>query len=195
MKALPVLMVNWRLEKPKPLALPLGYSFRMFRRGEERLWAEIETAAGEFPDLSSALSRFQREFGPYPDEMEQRCVFLLHEGRVIGTATAWYRNSESLGKYGVDSLPEGRLHWVAIHPDFQGRGLARPLVSEAVRLLCGFYDSAYLTSQTTSFKAIKIYLDYGFVPVLTAPGAKEAWRLLARLLPHPLLKNLQRDLR
>lgn len=192
MESLPVLMVNYNLQKPEPLPLPPGFRFRMFRRGEERLWAEIETAADEFPDLQSALSRFQKEFGPHLDEMEQRCIFLTYQERVIGTATAWFRSEESLKKYAVDTLPEGRLHWVAIHPDFQGRRLARPLVVQVIRLLSSYYDSAYLSSRTKSFKAIKIYLDYGFVPVMTAPRAKEAWGLLAQLIQHPLLEDLDR---
>ena len=115
--------------------------------------------------------------------MEKRCHFLVSpEGRSIGTATAWY-NDDFLGER------HGRLHYVAIQSDFQGRGLGKPLVGGASRRLARLHARAYLTSQTTSYIAIKIYLDMGFEPYLDAPYSREAWQLLAEKLGHPRLQE------
>lgn len=101
--------------------------------------------------------------------MEERCFFLETDaGRVIGTATAWHHPSFHGARY-------GRLHWVAIHPEFQGRKLAKPLVGAAMRRLAELHRRAYLTTQTTSWKAVKIYLDFGFEPLAETPR----WRRLA----------------
>ena len=157
--------------------------FKNYKRGDEEVWAEIETSAGEFTDVDSALKRFQSEFGPYLSGMEKRCLFLCTDaGEIIGTAAAWYNREFKDGTY-------GRLHWVAIRPEYQGRGLGRPLVSAAMKRLAEFHQKAYLTSQTTSAAGIKIYLDFGFLPCISTGKCRRAWRLLARELNHPALKE------
>ena len=164
--------------------MPDGYSLRLYRPGDENTWVDIEAAVSEFTgDVERARAHFREEFTPFGDEMEKRCYFLVSpDSRTIGTATAWY-NDVFLGKR------HGRLHYVAIHPDFQGRGLGKPLVSLVCRRLAELHTRAYLTSQTTSYIAIKIYLDMGFEPYLDSPDHREAWRLLAEKLEHPGLRD------
>jgi len=119
--------------------------------------------------VKEALERFEKEFGSYRDEMEERCFFIVHKenGRVIGTATAWYNNDFKGERY-------GRVHWVGIHPDFQGKKLAKPLLAVVMMCLAKHHDKAYLTSQTTSYKAINMYLDFGFAPEITDDEAAKA---------------------
>ena len=52
---------NSNVDKP----LPEGYYFRNFQAGDESIWADIETAAGEFPSKDKALERFMDEFGDW----------------------------------------------------------------------------------------------------------------------------------
>lgn len=182
MERVKVVMVNFNLKQPSVPLLPLGYRIRNFCPGDALLWAEIEAAAGEFESTEEALERFAQEFGPHTDEMQRRCLFLENEaGRAVGTATAWYDNSFKGQRW-------GRLHWVGIHPEYQGQKLARPLVAAALARLSQLHSRAYLTSQTTSYKAIKLYLDYGFVPDMTAPDSQKAWSILQQVLQHPALK-------
>ena len=179
---LSVKMILHNLHNLSDYPLPDGYAARYFKKGDEHKWAEIETSAGEFSDVDSALKRFNDEFSPFLDEMEKRSVFIdTNEGKSIGTATAWYNNEFMDGTF-------GRLHWVGIHQDFQGKGLGKPLVSAAMNCLKQFHAKAYLTTQTTSAIAIKIYLDFGFEPLLFSDQCPTAWRLLAQELKHPLLK-------
>lgn len=181
MKFLPVTMIINDLKNFLFFKFPAGYTVRNFRKGENLQWAEIETAAGEFKDIKSALDRFDREFSPVIEEFKNRCIFLLNkEKRIIGTATAWY-NPNFLGEY------YGRIHWVAIHPEYQGKKLAKPLLSAVIKKLAQFHSKAYLTTQTTSYKAVKIYLDFGFEPLQKTEKDAEGWRLLAQKLRHPKL--------
>lgn len=176
---LPVTMICDNLDKETLLELAQRYKIneqffiRNYKKGEEIFWAEIETAAGEFKAEKEALERFEKEFGPYRDEMEERCFFAVHKksGRIIGTATAWYNNNFNGERY-------GRVHWVGIHPEFQGRKLAKPLLAAVMVCLAKYHNKAYLTSQTTSYKAINIYLDFGFVPIITDDEAVKAWKCL-----------------
>ena len=166
-----------------PYELPEPYQSRTFHEGEETTWAEIEHAAGEFPSLDKARSRFKDEFGSHVADLCDRCTFLEDgEGRAVGTATAWFSPSFKGGRY-------GRLHFVAIHPEYQGRGLSKPLVSLAMDRLSSFHDRAYLTTQTTSWIAIKVYLDFGFRPLVERPDHIQGWRMMWNQLGHPALST------
>jgi ribosomal protein S18 acetylase RimI-like enzyme len=165
--------------------LPAGFRFKTFQKGDEVAWAEIETAAGEFDCVESALNRFQSGFGEHFDELEDRMFFIEDKNsRLIATGTAWYDNS-FLGE------PYGRVHWIAVHPDFQGRGLAKPLLSHVMCQLAKSHDKAYLITLTTSLRAIKIYLDFGFVPLATTKQEQKAWSMLAESLSHPALNEFR----
>lgn len=183
LERIPVVMVREDLTGLPWFPLPAGYRLRYFRRGEAPLWAEIEVAVGEFPTLERALAHFEQEFGPFPEEMERRCLFLEDAaGQAIGTTTAWYNPSFQGKDY-------GRIHWVAIRPEHQGRKLGKPLLVAALRRLAEFHTRAYLTTQTTSARAIHMYLDLGFVPLFTSDRCRTAWRLLASVLQHPALED------
>src|SRR5699024_12772184 len=106
----------------------------------------------EFDTTDQALTHFNTEFGPYMNEMEQRCLFLENpEGEVIGTATAWY------GHLTKDSTTSGRIHWVAIIPEYQGKQLSKPLLSAAIKILVTYHIIAYLNINNTIFTTIHIY--------------------------------------
>jgi GNAT superfamily N-acetyltransferase len=158
-----------------------NYYFRDFKPGEETSWAVIETSAGEFPDIKAAQDRFSNEFGSCRDEFYKRTILLCAGECVIGTATAWYDKQFADGAY-------GRLHWVALLPEYQGKGLAKALVGGALQRMARYHTKAYCKTQTTSYKAIKVYLDFGFEPHLASPEHIIAWRTLAELLNHPKLK-------
>jgi len=117
---IPVVMVCNHLNKEvivclaKAYSVPGGFYIRNYIKGEENIWAEIETAAEEFNSEQKALECFLQDFGQYRDEMEKCCFFIIDKksGRAVGTTTAWYNNNFACEKY-------GRIHWVGIHPDFQ----------------------------------------------------------------------------
>lgn len=177
--------------------LPEGYALRSFDPADsatwKRRWAEVETAAGEFSTPDRALERFDREFGGREEELAGRCLFLLRTGsepagpagsgeEVIGTAMGWY-------DVAAPENPAGRIHWVGIRPAWQGRGLSKPLVSAALRVLAPRHDRAYLTTQTTSYVAVRLYLGLGFAPCIVREEERRGWSILADLLGEPSLRR------
>lgn len=48
MERIKLKMIKHHLDNIPKYELPDGYSIRMFEEGDERLWAEVETAAGNF---------------------------------------------------------------------------------------------------------------------------------------------------
>lgn len=169
-----------------PAPLPEGCSFRLFAPGMEEDWSRIQYKAGAFPDLQAVAGRFQREFGGRPELLPDRMLFVCDSGGVpVGTATLW--PGDDLGR------PMERIHWVAVEPACQGRGLCKALLA---RLLETCPDASfYLTTQTISYRAIHIYRQFGFVPYLgpkpdylrTRGGVYEeetklAWQIIDGLL-------------
>lgn len=152
----PLFMVH-KLEKRQVVPFPSGFRFRLFHDDEDiKQWAEILTQTHEFNALDDAIDRFNEEFLHKLEEVRERMIFLeTDEGKSIGTATAWYglRNG----------IVIGRLHWVEIIPEYQGRGLGRPLITKALSLLKEKHETAYLKTQVQSEAAIHLYQNLGWV--------------------------------
>ena len=182
MKRIPLKMKRADLYSIPKYELPEGFKIRFFEIGEEHIWARVETAVDEFTEEAAALVHFGKEFGPFPDEMTRRCLFLENRaGEVIGTTTAWYGILEG------EQQVTGRIHWVGVVPEYQGKKLSKPLLAKAMQVLAKYHDSAYLTSQTTSYQAVNMYLNFGFEPYVTNETDIEAWQLLEEVLNRKIL--------
>lgn len=140
------------------IKLPPGFSIRNFvpNQNDELLWAQIETAAGEFNDVETASSLLDVWSNELPGELPSRCFFLVDEstGREIGTVTAWEGSGDLEGM--------GKIQCVSIIPQYQGRGLAKPLVSHALEYLKGKYTSAFVLTASEKVTTQRICADLGF---------------------------------
>ena len=159
---------------------PDGFLVRSFVPGDDKAWARIEAAAGAFSDAHAARRHFATEFAPVHVRLPGRMLFLEHEtAGAIGTITAW--DQDFVGEM------RGRIHWVGIIPAFQGRGLSKPLLSEALKRLMLDYRQAYLTTETTSYRGINLYINFGFVPYVTNELDREGWTILEEILGRTIL--------
>lgn len=183
MEHIRVIMINHNLNIIPFFKIPEGFSSRRFSGSEDNeIWAEIECSVGEFKTEKDALKRFYSEFNEYWSELKNRCFFIEdYKGNAVGTVMAWYNNFMRENY--------GRLHWVGIKPEYQGKKLGKPLVSLAMEHLKRNHDRAYLTSQTTSYKAINMYLDFGFKPYINNAESIKAWEILSDKLGRPLIDN------
>lgn len=169
------------------IPLPEGYFIANYKDGDHLLWADIEVAAKEFSSIDKALERFS-EYVDFKQQLQSRCFFLYNSsGEAIGTSMGWYDNN-----FNGEKL--GRLHWVAIKPEYQGRRLGKPMVAMALKRIQQSHDKAYLSSQTTSWKAINMYLDFGFRPLYFSENCKKAWEMLTEKLKHPGLKQIKGEI-
>ena len=96
-----------------------------------------------------------------PNDMQMRCVFVCDEkDNVVATASLW--DGEHFG----ETLQ--RVHWVAVSAEYQGKGIAKALLTKVLDMYndLGYKNYIYLTSQTWSYKAINIYKSFGFKPYI-----------------------------
>jgi GNAT superfamily N-acetyltransferase len=178
-----IAMVRDNLDDLPDYPLPEGCSVRTFKAGEGPLWAEIGASAGNFDSLDAAVEQFDKGLAEPVEDMESRCFFLVDDEkcRAVGTAMAWYDPGF------VEGANYGRVHWVAIIPEFQGKGLAKPLMSVVLRRLAESHTKAVLGTQTFRKAAVNLYLDLGFVPCFKRETCPQAWADLAVELGHPAL--------
>lgn len=80
-----------------------------------------------------------------------------------------------------------KMHWVGVVLEYQGRGLSKPMLSRAMEILAGHHDEFYLTSQTTSWQAVNMYLNFGFEPVRLDENYDAAWSLMEEKLMRKII--------
>lgn len=165
-----VLMLRPNLESVPEFELPAGFSIRRYEPGDQQAWYRIHLLAEHHEPVTPAL--FARRFGGDAALLRQRQLYLVSPaGQLIGTASAWQGEHPC-----VPGRIIGRVHYVAIIPECQGRGLAKPLMSAVLRRLKELgHDCAYLATATVRMAAIKLYVRFGFEPVVLGPSDEAAW--------------------
>ena len=161
-------MIHRDLTDCAVIDVPAPYALRFFQPSDVDVWLSIQRAAETFdvPDADT----FFRSIGSDLPALSQRLLFLLDsDANPIGTITAW-NDSKFAG------LDIGRIHWLAVMPDSQRKGLGSALLSAACQLLLRLgYRQAWLWTSTGRTAAINLYLRFGFEPVFQSNGERDAF--------------------
>lgn len=196
------LQLRRKLDHTLPtIELPQGFRFVFYQPGDRDAWIEIEKSAGEFSTYEEGLKAWDRYYGGHEDELAHRMVFVVTDtgpddgspsypaaGRKVATATAYYDN------FGRDPYHDGWLHWVAVRKDFQGKGLSKPLILHTLAILRDDFKENYaqIPTQCTTWLAVKVYLDLGFLPMKESLEKDYmGWRIVKRLTDHPALAAIE----
>lgn len=166
--------------------LPKGYQFVFYKQGDRDTWIDIEKSAKEFLSYEQGLEAWNRYYGNHEHTLFNRMVFVENEnGEKVATATAYYDITNR------DKSDAGWLHWVAVRREYQGKGISKPLIAHVLRLMRELgYAHAKIPTQTTTWLACKIYLDFGFVPLpQNAINSREGWRIMKALTNHAALER------
>jgi GNAT superfamily N-acetyltransferase len=174
-KYLPVSMIREHLEDIPQFPVPPGFSVRWFQDGDESIWRQIQSAAEDHFEIAPDL--FAEEFGSDTSILNERMCFLCDSReQPIGTATAWFDEDYA-------GLPHGRVHWVAVIPEMQGKGLSKPLMTIVCNRLRELgHERAYLGTATVRFQAIRLYSEFGFVAEIKDDQDRAIWDELEQKL-------------
>ena len=161
--------------------LPKPYTFRPYRIGDAERWVHVQRTANiGIGDVS--MQTWINDFSKHEELMPERSWFVINgKGEDVASISAWWRDRPE-GEQGL-------IHWVAVLPECQGKGIGKAIMTRAMLWLAEAYDSAYLVTSIVRIPAIKIYLDFGFAPDMKRERAEEAWTLVREKLRHPLLGN------
>jgi GNAT superfamily N-acetyltransferase len=173
-----VRMIRENLDDIPEYDLPDGYSIQWYQPGYEKHWQAVQSLADEYNRVTPNL--FEEQFGTDIQLLSERQCFLCDsEENIIGTATAWLD--------GHSEKSPGRIHWLAIIPQQQGRGLAKPLLTIICKRLKKLdHSRTYLTTQTVRIPAINLYAKFGFAPVIDSGRDREIWEKLRKYVKYPL---------
>ena len=176
-----ITMVRPHMNDILQVPLPDGYAMRHYETGDGELWARINDEADWLNNVTYAW--FRKDYGHDEAALRKRVFFLRGpDGRDVGTISAWW-SDDHIGP------GWGRIHWVAILPECQGRKLCKPMMTYAMNKLAEWHERSFLDTSTARVVAVKIYLDFGFLPGIVTEADLERWRYVAEHLAHPLLKD------
>lgn len=156
--------------------LPHDFYFKWYEPGDEKLWLDIHALSEKFIATIN-LKLYHEQFNRSAEIIRQRQVFIMNaHHEAIGTSTAWFKDDY----YGQ---PFGQVHWVAIIPEFQGKGLAKPLMSMTLKRMVELgHSRAFLSTSTGRVAAIYLYLKLGFKPFIHQDTDSLIWEQLEKAL-------------
>jgi GNAT superfamily N-acetyltransferase len=181
MKNIDVGMIRSHMRAIPVHKLPPGYAFRPFSSSDAETWVRVqaEANAGLLP---IDMDTFRTDFGGHEDLLTERSWFVTGPDQTeVASIAAWWRDTSE--------GPQGLIHWVAVLPQCQGKGIGKAIMTRAMEWLAHEYDSAYLNTSSPRIPAIKFYLDFGFVPDMQKDRAEEGWAAVREVLRHPALGN------
>lgn len=162
-----------------PVNVPEGFTLRAMREGEEAAWARC--CEGEFGIAEASAEAFYRK--SMHEISRERIFYICKDDVPVATATAQVSDGEPY------------LHYIAVHPDWRGHKLAKPLIAHVLRThadngLLG----CYLTTDDFRVPALYTYLTIGYRPVLWTDDARERWENALRALGIPSVNAYRIDL-
>jgi GNAT superfamily N-acetyltransferase len=182
-------MMCERLDPDALAPLPSGYTIRSSRPDELDVWKAFPF---DTPEEAAANEQFMTDFfatvyGGREDEFFARTKFVCDEQDVpIATCMIW----KSYGELTT-------VHWFKVLLPYEGRGLGRGLLSELMQSVAPEDYPVYLHTQPGSYRAIKLYHDFGFrILVNERTGTRpneyaESMRHLEAVMPPEEFRRLE----
>lgn len=160
--------------------MPAGYRMRFYREGDADVWERIQLVSDPF--FIAGVETLANSMPGEATHLSTRVMFLVDPaGEDIGTISAWDDSD-------FDGTPMGHIHWVAIVPAAQGRGLGTPMMSAALDVMRRRGDTAaWLETNTARIPALNLYLHFGFVPYPRNDEERAAWRAVAPMLKYRVI--------
>ena len=169
----------------KKYKLPDGFHYEFYKPGDELEWVNIHIQSGEFTSFEQGLEWFHTFYDSFIDELNKRCVFIIDNdtNEKVGTVTVSLLKEK---EYGYDAA----IDWFAIKKKYQGRGLSKPLMTKFMKIANELgHKKVILHTQTTSWLAAKLYLDFGF-EILNKEEVN-GWRILKTITNHEKLSDYE----
>lgn len=149
-----IFMMCEQLNKDALSVLNSEYHFRSCRPNELEIWKafpfDSETVPVEHEDFMNQI--IQDSYSSDMGTFFNNTIFVCNkEDKPIATCSHW----KAYGKF-------NSIHWFKTIKKYEGKGLGRALLSEVMKKFSTNDYPIYLHTQPGSFRAIKLYADFGF---------------------------------
>lgn len=172
-----VFMLRPDLDDIAPFILPKGYS--ILQNTDSLLPGWIALLDKVFGGYTVNRVRYQTDS---PNWSPDRVKLIQNSSTIVALSVAWYEE---------ELWPKsGHVIWVAVLPRHQGKNLGRYVLNLALR---HFFEeglcNAVVYTEIDRLAAIKMYLNAGFVPLITGTVLNEIerWRKVSDALGKPEL--------
>lgn len=182
-------MMCERLNRDALRDLPEGYHARHCRKDELDIWKAMPF---DDPVTAEQYRPFMNEFFDHVyagkgDLFYESCLFVCgKDDKPIGTGFVWKI---------YDAFQT--VHWFKVLQEHEGKGIGRALLAIVMARLDAAEYPVYLHTQPGSYRAIKLYSDFGF-KLLSDPvvgrrtnDLQECLPILERHMQPQWFKNLQ----
>lgn len=149
-----IFMMCEKLNETALIELNKDYHFRNCKPDELEVWKafpfDSEKVPAEYEDFMNQIIR-----DSYSTKMEtffRNTIFACNkEDKPIATCSYWRAYDK------INSI-----HWLKTIKAYEGRGIGRAILSEIMRRFAGTDYPIYIHTQPGSFRAVKLYSDFGF---------------------------------
>lgn len=147
-------MMCEQLNKAALALLPVGYKVRNCRPDELDVWKafpfDTPEEAGAYQGFMTQF--FEETYGGQEDLFFEKTLFVCDTfDKPLATCASWL----AYGKFQT-------IHWFKTLKAYEGQGLRRALLSIIMTRFESTDYPIFLHTQTGSFRAIKLYADFGF---------------------------------
>lgn len=149
-----IFMMCERLNLDALSELPNEYFVRNCRPGELDVWKAMPFDEVGFTEEFDRYMTdfFQATYGGKEDLFFAKTLFVCDgKDKPVATCLLWKAYDEF-----------NTIHWFKVLKEYEGRGIGRALLSIVMKDLKGEDYPVYLHTQPASFRAIKLYSDFGF---------------------------------
>lgn len=147
-------MMCTKLNTNAVIELPQNLQVRYCRKNELDIWKGMHfdtlELAIKYDDFM--MEYFNSVYLPKGDLFFRQCVFVCDQNDMpIGTCFLWksYHHVWT-------------LHWFKVVKDYEGKGIGRALLSNVMQSISEDEYPIFLHTQPESYRAIKLYSDFGF---------------------------------
>lgn len=150
-------MVCEKLDMDALSVLPAGYHVRTCRKDELDLWKSMHFDTRDMAEQyrSDMDAYFNTHYSPKGDLFFRTCLLVCDEDdKPVATCFSW----KQYDKYTT-------IHWLKVLKTYEGRGIGRALLSIVMQKLTAEDYPVYLHTQVSSYRAIKLYTDFGFAMI------------------------------
>jgi ribosomal protein S18 acetylase RimI-like enzyme len=148
-------MMCERLNPDALTPMPEGVAIRYCRKDELALWKSFHFDTAELAEKNEPYmtAYFDRVYAPAGKLFFDRCLFAVKRDTAEPVATCFMWRA--YGKFTT-------IHWFKSLKSFESKGIGRALLSQVMGSIAESDYPVYLHIQPDSFRAIKLYNDFGF---------------------------------
>jgi len=149
-----IFMMCSKLNHDAVSKMPKGFHVRYCRENELDTWKALHF---DTPELAEEYYDYMTQFFydvylPKGDLFYKRCLFVCNaDDHPVGTCFVW-KSYNAIWT----------LQWFKVLKEFEGRGIGRALLSIVMTSLTEDELPLFLHTQPSSYRAIKLYSDFGF---------------------------------